>query len=54
MNAAVAKGIAHAMDELDSNLAIRLAILTGSNNTLCSGTDLKAYVRGEVRKHQVH
>lgn len=48
INAAAAKGIAQAMDELDSNPAVRLAILTGSNNTFCSGMDLKAFVRGEV------
>jgi enoyl-CoA hydratase len=48
INAAAAKGIARAMDELDSNPSIRLAILTGSNNTFCSGMDLKAFVRGEV------
>jgi len=44
----VAEGIAAAMDELDGNPAIRLAILTGANNTFCSGMDLKAFVRGEM------
>jgi enoyl-CoA hydratase len=48
INCAVAEAIALAMDELDSNPALRLAILTGSNNTFCSGMDLKAFVRGEV------
>ena len=36
VNLAMAEGIAAAMDELDSNDAIRVAILTGSNNTFCS------------------
>jgi enoyl-CoA hydratase len=48
INRAVAVAIAQAMDELDANPALRLAILTGSNNTFCSGMDLKAFVRGEV------
>jgi enoyl-CoA hydratase len=48
INRAVSEAIAQAMDQLDSNPALRLAILTGSNNTFCSGMDLKAFVRGEV------
>jgi enoyl-CoA hydratase len=48
INRAVAVGIAQAMSELDENPALRLAILTGSSNTFCSGMDLKAFVRGEV------
>jgi enoyl-CoA hydratase/carnithine racemase len=48
INRAVAQGIARAMDELDSNPALRLGILTGSNNTFSSGMDLKAFVQGEV------
>ena len=47
INRAVAEGIAKAMDELDRNPAVRLAILTGANNVFCSGMDLKAYVSGE-------
>ena len=48
VNLAMAEGIAAAIDELDSNHDIRVAILTGSNNTFCSGMDLKAFVSGEV------
>jgi enoyl-CoA hydratase len=48
INRAVAEAIARAMDELDSGPELRLAILTGSNNTFCSGMDLKAFVRGEL------
>ncbi|NKI16139.1 crotonase/enoyl-CoA hydratase family protein [Spongiibacter sp. KMU-166] len=48
VNRAVAEGIAAAMDELDSNDEIRAAILTGADNTFCSGMDLKAFVTGEL------
>lgn len=48
VNLAVAKGIAAAMDELDSNDSIRAAILTGADNTFCAGMDLKAFVTGEL------
>lgn len=48
INLAVAKGIAAAMDELDSNDEIRAAILTGADNTFCAGMDLKAFVSGEM------
>lgn len=47
INRAAAEGIAAAMEELDRNPDIRLAILTGANNIFCSGMDLKAYLRGE-------
>lgn len=47
VNAAVARGIAAAVDELDGNPEARLAILTGASNIFCAGMDLKAYVRGE-------
>lgn len=48
VNLAMAEGLAAAIIELDSNDDIRVAILTGSNNTFCSGMDLKAFVSGEV------
>jgi enoyl-CoA hydratase len=47
-NKALAVGVAAAMDELDANDDIRVAILTGANNTFCSGMDLKAFVKGET------
>jgi enoyl-CoA hydratase len=46
-NKAVADGIAAAMDELDGNDDIRVAIITGAGGTFCSGMDLKAFVSGE-------
>ncbi|MBB3048048.1 enoyl-CoA hydratase [Litorivivens lipolytica] len=48
VNLDVAKGIAAAMDELDSNDGIQVAILTGAEGTFCSGMDLKAFVSGEM------
>jgi enoyl-CoA hydratase len=47
-NKALAVGVAAAMDELDSNDDIRVAILTGAGGTFCSGMDLKAFVTGEM------
>lgn len=48
VNLAVAKGVAAAMDELDSNDSIRCAIITGADSTFCAGMDLKAFVTGEM------
>mgnify|MGYP003628192323 FL=1 len=48
VNKAVAVGVAKAIDELESNPDIRVAILTGAGGTFCSGMDLKAFVSGEV------
>jgi enoyl-CoA hydratase len=47
-NKALADGVAAAMDELDSNDDIAVAILTGAGGTFCSGMDLKAFVTGEM------
>ena len=47
-NKAVAVGIAAAMDELDSNDDIRVAILNGAGGSFCAGMDLKAFVTGEM------
>lgn len=47
-NRALAEGVAAAMDELDSNDDIQVAILTGAGGTFCAGMDLKAFVSGEV------
>lgn len=48
VNLAVAKGVAAALEELDSNDAINVAILTGAGGTFCAGMDLKAFVTGEL------
>ncbi len=47
-NRALAEGVAAAMDELDGNDDLRVAILTGAGGTFCSGMDLKAFVSGET------
>lgn len=47
-NRALAEGIAAAMDELDGNDSIQVAILTGAGGTFCAGMDLKAFVTGEL------
>lgn len=48
VNKAVAEGVAAAMDELDANDDIRVAIITGAGGTFCAGMDLKAFVTGEM------
>jgi enoyl-CoA hydratase len=47
VNAAVAKGIADALDELDADDALQLGILTGAGGFFCAGMDLGAFVKGE-------
>ena len=47
VNAAVAEGIAFAMDELDGDDGISLGVLTGAGKGFCAGMDLKAFVAGE-------
>ncbi|MDA2812256.1 crotonase/enoyl-CoA hydratase family protein [Nocardiopsis sp. RSe5-2] len=48
VNAAVARGIAEALDELDSRSDLTVGILAGAGGTFCSGMDLKAFMKGEV------
>lgn len=47
VTAAVAEGIAAAMDRLDGDPDLRVGVLTGAGGTFCAGMDLKAFVRGE-------
>ncbi len=47
-NKALSEGVAAAMDELDGNDELRVAILTGAGGTFCAGMDLKAFVSGET------
>jgi enoyl-CoA hydratase len=47
VNAAVAEGIAHALDDLDSDDGLTLGIITGAGKGFCAGMDLKAFVTGE-------
>jgi enoyl-CoA hydratase len=48
VNAAVARGIADALDELDGDSDLTLGIITGAGKGFCAGMDLKAFVAGEV------
>ena len=47
MNAAVAHGIAAALDELDEADDLSVGALTGAGRGFCAGMDLKAFVAGE-------
>jgi len=47
VNAAVAQGIAAALDELDADAALSVGVLTGADKGFCAGMDLKAFVAGE-------
>ncbi|MER6990085.1 crotonase/enoyl-CoA hydratase family protein [Saccharopolyspora hirsuta] len=47
VDAAVANGIAAAVDELESNPGLSVGVLTGAAGTFSAGMDLKAAARGE-------
>jgi enoyl-CoA hydratase len=47
LDAAVAHGVAAAVDELDASEELRAAVLTGAGGFFSSGMDLKAFLRGE-------
>jgi enoyl-CoA hydratase len=47
VNAAVAEGVAHALDELDADDGLAVGILTGAGGFFCAGMDLGAFVKGE-------
>ncbi|MGZ4175691.1 MAG: crotonase/enoyl-CoA hydratase family protein [Solirubrobacteraceae bacterium] len=47
VNAAVAAGIAAALDELDADARLSIGVVTGAGKGFCSGMDLKAFVAGE-------
>jgi enoyl-CoA hydratase len=48
LNAAVAAGVAAAVDELDSSPGLRVGVLTGAGGTFSAGMDLKAWLGGET------
>jgi enoyl-CoA hydratase len=48
VNKALAEAISAAIDELEGNDALRVAIVTGADGVFCSGMDLKAFVTGEL------
>ncbi len=47
VNAAVAHGIAAALDELDGDDELSIGVITGAGKGFCAGMDLKAFVAGE-------
>ena len=48
INGDVARGIAAALDELDSDDSLRVGVLAGAGGTFCSGMDLKAFLTGDA------
>ncbi|MCW2668558.1 MAG: Enoyl-CoA hydratase/isomerase [Frankiales bacterium] len=48
LNAAVARGVAAAVDELDADDELRVGVLTGAGGTFSAGMDLKAFLSGET------
>jgi len=47
VNAALAEGVAGALDELDADDELSVGVLTGAGKGFSSGMDLKAFVAGE-------
>jgi enoyl-CoA hydratase/carnithine racemase len=47
VNAAVARGIADGLDELDDDADLSVGVLTGAGKGFSAGMDLKAFVAGE-------
>ncbi len=48
VNAAVAQGIAAALDQLDDDSRLSVGVLTGAGRGFSAGMDLKAFAAGEV------
>lgn len=48
LNRAVAEGVRDAVDELDSDDAVRVGVITGAGGAFSSGMDLKAFLTGET------
>ena len=47
VNAALAAGVAAALDELDGEDSLSVGVLTGAGGFFCAGMDLGAFVKGE-------
>jgi len=47
VNAALAAGVAGALDELDGDDSLSAGVLTGAGGFFCAGMDLGAFVKGE-------
>jgi enoyl-CoA hydratase len=51
VNSEVANGIAAALDRLDAEDGLSLAVLTGAGGGFCAGMDLKGFVTGDLPWH---
>ena len=47
VNAALAAGLAGALEDLDATMSLSVGILTGAGGFFCAGMDLGAFVKGE-------
>ncbi len=47
VNAALAEGVAGALEELDAEESLSVGVLTGAGGFFCAGMDLGAFVKGE-------
>jgi enoyl-CoA hydratase len=47
VNAALAAGVADALEELDGEQGLSVGVLTGASGFFCAGMDLGAFVKGE-------
>jgi len=47
VNAAVARGVAAALDRLEASPGLQAAVITGAGGTFCAGMDLKGFLAGE-------
>jgi enoyl-CoA hydratase len=47
VNAALAAGVAGALEELDADESLSVGVLTGAGGYFCAGMDLGAFVKGE-------
>lgn len=47
VNLAVSQGLADAVDELDNDPGLSVAVVTGAGGNFCAGMDLKAFAAGE-------
>jgi enoyl-CoA hydratase len=47
VDAALAQGIAAALEQLDGDAELQVGVITGAGKGFCAGMDLKAFVRGE-------
>ncbi len=53
INAAVSRGVAAALDQLEATPELRVAVLHGVGTSFCAGMDLKAFAAGEVIRDPV-